>query len=266
MNIRMFPGQYPSKQLSQSSPVSSVTASATPSVRRHTSRKHASGADTSDTAVDLSPTDRHLLLRHRALVSAQRGEYQQAVELFDRLIELNPTDASHYNNRGLIHFQSGDPEAALADYDRAIELNPRLAKVYNNRANCYAALGELEAAIQDYEMAIDLNPTNIRALLNQGITFRDLGLYEQAIEDFELALNLSQLLQSSENEVAIEGHIYAERGRTYHLMGDWNYALADYQRALNELPLASSPTAMVSYRLRLQVSDWLESLLRPLSA
>lgn len=266
MKIRMFPGQPHSKPLSQPSPVSPVASSTSRTARRQAAGEHSSFSDLSETSVALNPTDRDLLLRHRALMSARQGDYQQAIELFDLLIELHPTNASHYNNRGLIHFQNGYSEAALADYDRAIELNPGLAKVYNNRANCYAALGALEAAIQDYDTAIDLNPTNIRALLNQGITFRDLGLYEQAIENFDLALNLSQLLQNAGNEVAIEGHLYAERGRTYHLMGDWNYALADYQRALNELPLASSPDAKVSSRLRLQVTDWLDSLLRPLSA
>jgi tetratricopeptide (TPR) repeat protein len=85
-----------------------------------------------------------------------------------------------------------------------------LAAAYNNRANYYASCGLLEAAIANYDRAIELNPSYVRAWLNRAITLRDLELYDQAIENFDIALLLGQL----------QGHIYAERGRTYHLWGD----------------------------------------------
>lgn len=97
---------------------------------------------------------------------------------------------------------------------------------------------------------MDLNPGYVRAWLNQGITWRDLGEYEKAIDNFEMALLFEQL----------EGHIFAERGRTYHLWGDWNCAIADYRRALNLLPLSCTTTKDPSWRLRLQVESWLKEL------
>ncbi|HEY9618062.1 MAG TPA: tetratricopeptide repeat protein [Microcoleaceae cyanobacterium] len=216
----------------------------------------------------LSSLDRLALLRQSAIEMAQQKQYAKAIALFNVLIDTDSGNASDYNNRGLIHFQSGNPVRALADYNHALRLNPRLAKVYNNRANCYAALGQLEAALLDYEMAIDLNPTDIRARINQGITFRDLELYDQAIESFDLSLQLIELLDGTniaEQSLALEGHIHAERGRTHHLAGDWNCAVADYQRALMHLPLTKSQVDL-SYRLRQQVVGWLEELLSPLFA
>ncbi|MGI0487755.1 tetratricopeptide repeat protein [Pantanalinema rosaneae CENA516] len=230
-----------------------------------------SGAMTSLPAEEethLSSQDRLTLLRQTAIDLAQQKQYAKAIALFNVLINADSGNASDYNNRGLIHFQSGDPVRALADYNRALRLNPRLAKVYNNRANCYAALGQLEAALLDYEMAIDLNPTDIRSRINQGITFRDLELYEQAIECFDLSLQLIELLDNTntaEPTIALQGHIYAERGRTHHLAGDWNWAVADYHRALAHLPM-SNPQVALSYRLRQQVVGWLEALLAPLFA
>lgn len=216
----------------------------------------------------LSQFDQDTLLRHRALHQARRGEYREAIELFDLLLDRQPTSASDFNNRGLLHFQLGDLEAALADYDQALALNPKLAKVYNNRANCYVALGDMAAAIGDYEVAIDLNPTDLRARINQGITFRDLGYYREAIDAFDTALDLCNLLammDSSETVNLHEGHIYAERGRAWHLAGDWNCALVDYQRALERLPM-SSMAHRFSAKLRHQVLMWADELLAPLSA
>lgn len=190
-----------------------------------------------------------MMLRQRCLAKAQMGYYDEAIALFTQLIERNPLNATDYSNRGLTYFQSGRRAEALADYSRAIELNPRLDGAYNNRANYHAAQGQFLEAILDYDIALDLNPANIRAWINQGITFRDLGMYERAIESFDLALHLGRL----------EGHVYAERGRAYHLCGDWNCAIADYQRAIVDMP--DTPA---SDRLAHQVELWMNELLAPL--
>jgi tetratricopeptide (TPR) repeat protein len=224
-------------------------------------------------AFDRSPVylnfaDREMLLRQQAISYAQQGQVEEAISLFTLLIQHNPHSASNYNNRGLLHFQLGQYDQALNDYDQALQINPQIAKVYNNRANCYALLGELEAAIADYETAIDFDPTDIRARLNQGITFRELNLFEQAIESFDLALQFSQFLNSTDPvagvPAALEGHVYAERGRTYHYLGDWNCAVADYHRALARLPIAED--FGTSHRLRGLVQNWLDELLNPAEA
>lgn len=192
-------------------------------------------------------------LRSLALVKAQQRDYAEAIALLSQLIDRHPQNAVDYNNRGLVYFQSGQLNQALVDYNRAIQINPQLSSAYNNRANCYATCGQLEQALADYDWAIDLHPSYVRAWINRGITLRDLEQYDQAIENFEIASILGQL----------EGHIYAERGRTYHLWGDWNCAIADYQRALSQLPQKSVLRSDPAYRLRLQVETWLGQLLSP---
>lgn len=206
------------------------------------------------TQIELSPSDQAILLRRHALSAAQRGDYDTAIALYSQVIEVNPESANDYNNRGLVYFHTGQPEKALADYNRALELSPQLDSVYNNRANYFAAQGQYIDAILDYDTAIDLNPNNIRAWINQGITFRDLEMYERAVENFELALCLNGTL---------DGHIYAERGRTYHLWGDWNCAVTDYQRAIAYLAPEETSTPQAT-RLRTQVEHWLADLLYPL--
>lgn len=190
-------------------------------------------------------------LRSLARVKAQQGNYSEAIALLEQLIDRHPDNAIDYNNRGLVYFQSGQLKCALTDYNAALQRNPQLASAYNNRANYYAAIGQLAAAITDYDHAIDLNPSYVRAWINRGITLRDLERYEQAIENFDIAEVLGQL----------QGHIYAERGRTYHLWGDWNCAIADYRRALTHLPQNGTSSSDPASRLRLNVKTWLNQLL-----
>ncbi|MEO1522403.1 MAG: tetratricopeptide repeat protein [Cyanobacteria bacterium J06633_2] len=193
-------------------------------------------------------------LRQQALNEARNGNHENAIALFDELVSREPSNASHYNNRGLVYFQMSELDRAIADYNKAIKLNPELDSAYNNRANYYACKGQLLSAILDYDVAINLNPGNVRAWINQGITFRELHMFERSVECFDTALNFHR----------IEGNIYAERGRTYHLWGDWNMAIADYNRAVERIPFSADELASASGRLRLQVELWIDDLLDPL--
>ena len=177
------------------------------------------------------------------------GNFAVAISLIDELIARCPESAIHYNNRGLIHLQNNQISEALEDLTYALEINPRLDSAYNNRANCHAAQGNLVAAVSDYDVALDLNPANVRAWINQGITFRQMNSFDLAIENFDIALIISDRLKEN---------IYAERGRTYHLRGDWNCAVADYQVAIELLSLLDNNEYLQ------QVETWLNELLHPL--
>lgn len=192
-----------------------------------------------------------LRLRQLALTSAQFGDYDKAIATFDRLLEVCPQSAVDYNNRGLVHFQAGYLDQALADYNQALELNPCLDSAYNNRANYYASKGNFLEAILDYDVALELNPDNVRALINQGITFRDLRMYNRALENFNVALKFHRL----------EGHIYTERGRTHHLSGDWNWAIADYKHAIHLLSTEPQAASGHLARLQHQIGRWMDELL-----
>jgi tetratricopeptide (TPR) repeat protein len=189
-------------------------------------------------------------LRTYVREKASQGNYAVAISLLNELIALCPDNAADYNNRGLMYFRNNQIIEALCDLSQALKINPCLDSAYNNRANCHAAQGDLAEAIADYDLALDLNPTNLRAWINQGITFRELGLYDLALENFDIASIIGDTLQE---------RIYAERGRSYHLRGDWNCAVGDYQKALNML--ATLPT-LANYQRK--VEGWLNELLYPL--
>jgi tetratricopeptide (TPR) repeat protein len=212
----------------------------------------------------LAKEDRDRLLRQRALYAAQNGDFVFAIQAFNHLIKLNPKSAADFNNRGLVFFQSGQLASALADYNRAIECEPNLANVYNNRANYYAALGELALAIDDYDQAIRIDPMNVRAWINQGITFREMDMYEQAIENFTYALDINQHTADTNNRLVLDGHVFAERGRSYHLAGDWNCAVAEYHQALEILNIQEDLELVPSIHLQQQLEEWLRELTHPL--
>lgn len=196
----------------------------------------------------LSEADANLLLGKKALWEANQGHYETAIALFNRLISYQPENAEHYVNRGLVYARNQQWDNAMADYNRAIEIDEALDKAYSNRANLHARNKDWAEAISDYDDAIDLNPLNTRARLNQAITFREMGNLEEAL----ICLDIALLFQPE------DAALYAERGRAYHLQGDWNCAIADYQTALNLTETDSNkPEAL---RIANQVQQWITNL------
>ena len=189
-------------------------------------------------------------IRFSVAQNISQGNYAVAISLIDELIARYPDSAVDYNNRGLMYLRNNQLSEAIEDLTRALEINPQLDSAYNNRANCYVAQGNLAAAVADYDEALDLNPANLRARINQGITFREMGFDDLALENFDIVLIVGNQLQE---------RAYAERGRTYHLRGDWNCAVADYQAALR---LLSEQPDRTNYSSKIQ--NWLDDLLDPL--
>ena len=189
-------------------------------------------------------------LRQRVSRAVKRRDYSQAIALLDCLLHTYPCSAADYSNRGLVYLWSGNPQKAILDFNRAIALDPSLASSYNNRANYYAAQGARESAIEDYDRAIDLNPFHVQARINRAVTLRELRRYDAALDGFEEALIFRQFT----------GEIYAERGRTYHLRGDWNGAIADYRRALKCLPIPQAERATTAHPRQQQIMTWLTQL------
>ncbi|MDJ0745989.1 MAG: tetratricopeptide repeat protein [Xenococcaceae cyanobacterium MO_167.B27] len=188
-------------------------------------------------------------LRSSIEANIAQGNYAVAIAIINQLITLRPNSAIDYNNRGLMYFRNNQLAEAIQDLTHALEIDPTLDSAYNNRANCHAAQGDFVAAISDYDNALDLNPANIRAWINQGITYRDMGSYELAIGNFDIALIISHTLQE---------RVYAEKGRTYHLRGDWNCAVSDYKKALE---LLVNKPELATYKHK--VEAWLTELLHP---
>ncbi|MDQ3191322.1 MAG: tetratricopeptide repeat protein [Bacteroidota bacterium] len=75
---------------------------------------------------------------------------QEAIELFDKAIELNPTVAYVYFARGTAYSNIFDYNRAIEDYDKALKIDPDYFEVYVNRAS---------AKINQFTSKGNLNPT-----------------------------------------------------------------------------------------------------------
>ena len=99
-------------------------------------------------------------------------ENRQAINDYDKAIELNPKYASAYNNRGIAYARLGDNRQAIREFDKSIELNPKVPEVYYNRAIISGRLGGEQQAIENYKQAARLGHKGAQEVLkSKGITW-----------------------------------------------------------------------------------------------
>ena len=72
-------------------------------------------------------------------------------------IRLDPDDALAYNNRGNAYYYLGEYQRAIQDYDKAIQLDPDYANAYQGRGLAYHYLGEYTKQAADLAKACSLD-------------------------------------------------------------------------------------------------------------
>jgi tetratricopeptide (TPR) repeat protein len=84
----------------------------------------------------------------------------------------------------------GDIEDALQLYDEILKVNPTHIPALNYKGLALASLGQYEESIQWYDKVLNIDPTNISALNNKGVALYNLGQYEESIQWYDKVLNI----------------------------------------------------------------------------
>lgn len=107
-------------------------------------------------ALKLAPEHPQILLQLGNCYSANHA-LLEAINYFKRSADAEPSDAAYYN-LGNVQRELGLTEQAIQSYQRAIQLNPQDADTYNNLGNALREVGELEQSVLAYQKALDINP------------------------------------------------------------------------------------------------------------
>ncbi|HEY7521859.1 MAG TPA: tetratricopeptide repeat protein [Methylomirabilota bacterium] len=124
-------------------------------------------------------------------LAAPRRLFDQAVEAYQKAIDLRPFYADAHVGLGDARAAKGDVDAAIAAYQRALtynSVNPRvhmsLGKIY------YSEKGLYYESVQAYKRAIDLDGQSVEARMGLGEVYEDKGLYKEAVEEYSKVIEL----------------------------------------------------------------------------
>src|SRR5205085_1008926 len=128
-----------------------------------------------------------------------RAHYQEALQAYERAIQLDLCYATAYNGKSWTLWQLKRFEEALIAYEQSIRLDPSCASTYNGEGNTLYDLNHYQQALAAYEQAIQLDPKLAYAYDGKGWALWRLKHYREALEAFQLALVLNPHYASAYN-------------------------------------------------------------------
>lgn len=129
-----------------------------------------------------------ILLRNRARIHAAMGRPARALDDYNALLSLEPTNSEAHLDRGVLLQRLGRVREALEDYDAAALWSPPYAEAYFNRSLVLRALGREDDALLDLARVLTLEPGHAGALINRAGLLYERREYAAAREDVERVL------------------------------------------------------------------------------
>jgi tetratricopeptide (TPR) repeat protein len=124
-------------------------------------------------------------------MAAPRRLFDQAVEAYNKAIDLRPFYAEAHVGLGDAKAAKGDVDGAVAAYTRALAYNPINPRVHMSLGKIYyAEKGLYYESVTAYKKAIDLDASSVEARMGLGEVYEDKGLYKEAIEEYRRVIEL----------------------------------------------------------------------------
>jgi len=127
-----------------------------------------------------------------ALIYTLELDFEDAIQEYNKAIELDPANPIYHNNKANILYDMGKYQNAIEEFDKAIKLDPNNPNYHNNKGLAQGKLHRYEDAIEEFDKAIKLDPNNPIYHNNKGraLTLVKPHRYEDAIEEFDKAIKL----------------------------------------------------------------------------
>jgi tetratricopeptide (TPR) repeat protein len=131
-----------------------------------------------------------------ALRAHSAGRIEEAADLYERVLVLDPRNKFAYYNLGLIDQTRGRDDEAVDAYRQSLAIDPSFVPALFNLAILRTEQGAVDEAISLYRSVIEENADHAAAHLNLGFLLLDEGHRGQGEAELELATRLDPSLAS----------------------------------------------------------------------
>ncbi len=118
----------------------------------------------------------------------QIGDWNKALEIYNRLTVINPGVYGYYAQRGRLHQQKKDWLEAIKDFETALTLDTSKYILLTNLAQVYQEIQEYKKGEDAYLKYLEKNPEDAMETGNYGYLLLDAERYKDAQEMFDRAL------------------------------------------------------------------------------
>ena len=120
-------------------------------------------------------------------------EYEKAIDMFQRIIEIDPTNYRAYYNLGIANFNLSKIKEAKECYEEAIKIKPDYKHCLYNIGLVYENEGDFQEALKYYEKALEIDPRFPYASNARNQILSNLEELKRSKTDFNQRENLETL-------------------------------------------------------------------------
>ena len=124
------------------------------------------------------------VLLDRAKAADRSGRREEAIKLYQRVLTLDPTNASVMCLLGIALAETGDPANAIRQFENGLRIEPEEAALWLNRGGALSSLGYNDEAITSFDRVIALRPNNEVGYIQRAGTLWRMGRFEDAAAAF----------------------------------------------------------------------------------
>ena len=183
----------------------------------------------------------------------QTHDFAKAEAAYRKAVDLDPTELSHLRGLGQTLLSEEKYEEALGVYQKLIDLMPDDSDNYLRIAQIYRELHQLDKAEENLLKARQYNPGSLEILYNEAMIYESQGRYEDAIRVLTDAVagvkSQSNVLPSRRRSLAI---LYQQLGMLYRDVQNLQAAIYTFQELAHlgdEEDRRARPLIMDTYRL-----------------
>ncbi len=118
------------------------------------------------------------------------GMCEQAIQMYDRSLKLNPRNVEALNNMGNAYRKLGKYDRAIEFFDKALSIEPDASFVLINKGVTIINMQKADEAIECFDQVLEIDPYDEIALFNKGCALAHLGKHQEAIASFDKVLKI----------------------------------------------------------------------------
>ena len=131
---------------------------------------------------------------HKGIDRVKRNQYEESLEFFNKVLDMNPNNADAWNNKGVALYKMGDADGAIECYDNALKADPENLEALRNKGFVLRAKGEFEGALEAYDTLLS-HEIDVDNLRNRAAVLVGMGQLEEALGSLIEAAQIEPSMQ-----------------------------------------------------------------------
>lgn len=131
-----------------------------------------------------------------------RGKWEEALKVWEELLNLQPNSALVLNKIGVCLAETGDLVKAEDAFKRALAIDPSLPQALSNLGNIELTRRNARAAVDLYQQALKIDPDYAIARKNLSIAYKKLGQIDKSVAELKKAHSIESRTTQSRGYAA----------------------------------------------------------------